>query len=63
MYMYIYKHISIYIYINKNTIYIFLKYIQKYSADKKVYIGDKNAHRFTVFLASPEMSVRVDFEG
>ena len=69
MYVYIY----VYIYILK--IYIFkLEYIYKKLYLKHAYMINivqmknniflqKDAHRLTVFFASPELSVRVDFEG
>ena len=51
--MYIYIYICIYIYIN-----------DKYSTNEDtLFICSKDAHRFTDQLASPEISVRVDFEG
>ena len=57
----------IYIYIYKYLIYIYT-YIYIYETNivqmKIIYIFlQKDAHQFTGNLASPELSVRVDFEG
>ena len=47
-----YMYIHIYIYIDKD-----------FCVNENRYFFQKDAHRFTDHFASPEMSVRVDFEG
>ena len=53
----------IYIYINTHT-YIYIYIHNKYNANenKQIFL-QKDAHPFTDLFASPEMSVRVCFEG
>ena len=53
-----YTHMYIYIYI---CIYIYI--YSKYSTDENTIFLQKDAHRFTDFVASPEMSVRFCFVG
>ena len=60
MYVNIYKYIIVYIYI---CIYVYIYIYIKYSTNKTNIFLLKDAHRFTDFFASPEMSVRVCFEG
>ena len=44
-------------------IYIYIYMNTEFSINENSLLFQKDADRFTDFLASPEMSVRVDFEG
>ena len=65
IFLYIDIYYNIYIYI---LMYICFKHIciyiyNKYSTNENNIFLQKDAHLFTDHLASPEMSVRVNFEG